>query len=251
MLHEKTKVRIIETHCANSAENMATDEALLKNFVYNDSTIFRLYTWESDSLTIGASQKLSDYKLAHKYNDTYAKRITGGGILYHGHDLSYSLIIPTEILKEYTIKQSYEKICSFILTFYRKLGLKTCFAKDNDQIELSKSAYCQVGYEAYDILVDGQKIGGNAQRRTKKAIFQHGSIPIYSTSINGIINPQTGISLEDIGIKIDYQKASELLIESFKESFNVECENSSLSPQEFKTKEELLKDKYDYASDKL
>ena len=248
MLHQKTKVRIIETLQTNSAENMATDEALLKNFVYNDGAIFRLYTWEKDSLTIGASQKLSDYNLSDKYNNSYAKRITGGGILYHGHDISYSLIIPTEILKEYSIKQSYEKICSFILTFYRKLGLDTCFAKDNDQIELSKSDYCQVGYEAYDILVNGSKIGGNAQRRTKKAIFQHGSIPIYSTSTNGIINPKTGISLEDIGININYKKASKLLIESFKESFNIESENSSLTRDELKTKEELLKEKYDYAS---
>lgn len=245
MLHQKSKVRIIETQKANSRENMATDEALLKNFLYNNTIIFRLYTWEEDSLTIGVSQDLSSYNLLDKYKDTYAKRITGGGILYHGHDLSYSLVIPTELLKDYSIKQSYEKICSFILTFYRKLGLDTCYAKDSKDIELSKSEYCQVGYEAYDILVNGQKIGGNAQRRTKKAIFQHGSIPIYTTKTNGVIDQKQGLSLEDIGINIDYKKASQLMIEAFKETFNVDCENSSLTPQEEQTKEELLKEKYD------
>ncbi len=243
MLDTKSKFRIIISDQSSSKENMATDEALLKTYTNNDLPILRLYTWDKDSLTIGISQDIDTYTFLDDKKEKIAKRITGGGILFHGHDLSYSLVIPTNLLNGLNIKESYESICSFILKFYEKLGLNVCYAKDSQNIELSKSEYCQVGFEAYDILVNDKKIGGNAQRRTKKAIFQHGSIPIFKTKED----EKFGNSLEDIDININFEDAIKLLIESFKDSFNVEIEYSQLNEKEKNTKDLLLKDKYDYA----
>jgi lipoate-protein ligase A len=45
-----------------------------------------------------------------------------------------------------------------------------------------KTAFCFAGKEEYDLLIKGRKMGGNAQRRFKDVIFQHGSIP-YSSLI--------------------------------------------------------------------
>ena len=153
-----------------------------------------------------------------KFGENHAKRMTGGGILFHGNDISYSLVIPTAYVKNLSVKESYEMICSFLMTFYKKLGLEPIYAKDMEQIELSASHYCQKGYEPYDILVNGKKIGGNAQRRTKEAIFQHGSISIDNTAYS------MGSSLEDLGVKISYKEAKALIQESFAQSFNVELE---------------------------
>ena len=89
------------------------------------------------------------------------------------------------------------------------------YAKDLQDINLSKSAYCQEGFEPYDILVDGKKIGGNAQRRSKDTIFQHGSISIDNSTYS------MGNSLEDLGVKISFKQAKELLVKSFSKSFNV------------------------------
>lgn len=247
MIDQKSKFRVIVSSQNSAKENMATDEALLKSFKENDFPIFRLYTWEKESLTIGISQDISDYSFLSKKEDKTAKRITGGGILFHGHDLSYSLVIPTHLLSDFNIKESYENICSFILEFYRKLNLNVCYAKDNKNITLSKSEYCQVGFEAYDILVNGQKIGGNAQRRTKKAIFQHGSIPIISTKTNSI-DEKIGLSLEDIDVKIEFYEAIELMIEAFNDSFEVELIKSELTIEEENLKNSLLKEKYDYSN---
>ncbi len=246
MINNKTKFRVIQDNDKSAKENMAIDDALLSNFGNNDFAIFRLYTWES-SFTIGISQNFSSYSFVEDYNNNCAKRITGGGVLFHGHDLSYSLVIPSELLKEFNIKESYEKICSFIIKFYTKLGLDAKYAKDDKNIILSKNEYCQVGFEAYDILVDGKKIGGNAQRRTKKAIFQHGSIPIKSIN-NKSIDTKIGISLEDINIKLSYEEVKKLLIKAFKESFDVEIEYSKLTKDEENKKSLFLKDKYDYGN---
>lgn len=247
MINEKSQFRVILDGKNSATFNMSTDDSLLSNFNNGDKAILRFYYWDK-SFTIGISQDFSMYSFCEEYNGNYAKRITGGGVLFHGHDLSYSLVIPTPLLSSYNIKQSYEKICYFLLNFYKKLGLKTNYAKDDDSVELSKNEFCQVGFEAYDILVNGMKIGGNAQRRTKKAVFQHGSIPLYSVKNSNSQKERFGISLEELDINLDYEEAIKLLIESFEESFNVEIEYSKLNDNEIKKREELIKGKYDYSN---
>lgn len=246
MLESKSIFRVIQTGKKSAKENMAIDDALLSTFQDGDLPILRLYTWE-DSFTIGVSQNLDNYEFTNEFGKNYAKRITGGGVLFHGHDLSYSLIIPANLLKDFSIKQSYEKICTFILNFYKDLNLECMYAKDNDSIKLSKNEYCQVGFEAYDILVNCTKIGGNAQRRTKKAVFQHGSIPINCTKIEKL-KSKIGSTLEDINIKISFDEAEKKLIESFEKSFNVELKYSALNKKEKQKLKDLLKDKYDYVN---
>ena len=245
MIHKKSYFRVIQNNSLSAKENMATDDALLSCHEEGENGIFRLYSWEN-SFTIGVSQKFENYPITSLYKGNYAKRITGGGVLFHGHDLSYSLVIPTKLLEGYNIKESYEKICTFIIKFYTKLGLNAKYVKDCNTIELSKNEYCQVGFEAYDILIDGKKIGGNAQRRTKKAIFQHGSIPLFTNNDKNL-DGKIGYTLEDFDIKLDYEEVKKLLIEAFDESFNVEITYSELTNREKEKKDTLIKEKYDYS----
>jgi len=246
MIHKKSYFRVIKNESLSAKENMAIDDALLSSYEVGDSAIFRLYSWEN-SFTIGLSQKFENYPITSIYKGNFAKRITGGGVLFHGHDLSYSLVIPTDLLEGLNIKESYEKICTFIINFYKSLGLDAKYVKDDEKISLSKNEYCQVGFEAYDILVNGKKIGGNAQRRTKKAIFQHGSIPLFSNK-NKKFDGKIGYTLEDFDVKINYKKAKKLLIESFQASFNVEINQTKLTDLEEKKKNLLLKEKYEYSN---
>lgn len=87
------------------------------------------------------------------------------------------------------------------------MGLKLLL-KDIESIVLSKSPFCQVGFEAYDIIVNGRKIGGNAQKRAKNVIFQHGSIPIKSIKND----EKYGASLEDFSINLDFDMVSPILL---------------------------------------
>ncbi len=240
MFDQYTKsCRFIDNDRALAKENMAIDEALFSCFDTNSQVIFRLYNWFS-SVSIGISQTFADKPMII---DDFAKRMTGGGTLFHGHDISYSIIIPAFFLEKYTVKESYEKICSFLLLFYKKIGLNAYFAKDDKSIKLSKNSFCQNGFEPYDVLVDGKKIGGNAQRRGKNIIFQHGSIALFK---HKSIKENIGLSLEDFGIKLSIKEAKENLQNSFIEVFNVELKPSIISKKEQKMKETLLKEKYDY-----
>lgn len=240
MIKNIDRFRLIITDCLSARENMAIDEAILSHFEKDMLPILRLYCWEKGSMTIGASQKISEYQYLE--NKKIAKRVTGGGVLFHGHDISYSLILSAQSINHLDVKKSYEYICRFVFNFYSKLRLNPVYAKDDTAIVLSNDAYCQIGFEAYDILVNGKKIGGNAQRRTRKAIFQHGSIPILKTKKDAKI----GYSLPDVGIGLSLEMAVELLSQSFRDTFNATLEHSSLTQEEEKTKKLLLKGKYHY-----
>lgn len=163
----KKEFRLILTNINDAKMNMAIDKALSISYEKDDIPILRFYTWEN-SFTVGLGQDIENYEdLKDIYKDNCSKRITGGGVLFHGHDISYSLVLSNTEFGNLSIKQSYEKICQFLLEFYKNLGLNPSFVKDSEYIKLKKNEFCQVGFEAYDIIVNGNKIGGNAQKEIK------------------------------------------------------------------------------------
>src|SRR5690606_36106755 len=212
------KFRLIITQNLSSSINSNIDKALFKSFKNDSIPVLRLYSWE-DCVTLGAGQKLDDYeKLQNSYKNNISKRLTGGGVLFHGHDISYTILVNPNMIENKDVKETYFLICQFLLKFYEDLGLKADFAKDNKDIVLSKSPFCQVGFEAYDIIINNRKIGGNAQKRAKNCILQHGSIPLYTKQKDKLF----GNSLEDFGINLSFEEAKNRLIEAFKTTFNVE-----------------------------
>jgi lipoate-protein ligase A len=233
------KFRFIISQDLSAKANSNLDNALFKAFNKDSLPVLRLYSWEN-SITFGVSQNPSDYvTLLEEYENNFAKRITGGGVLFHGHDISYSLIIPATYIQDKGVKETYELICSFILTFYASFGLKANFAKDIESIVLSKDAFCQVGFEAYDIIINGQKIGGNAQKRAKNVIFQHGSIPLRTIKKD----KRYGASLEDFSINIDFNEAVNALKKAFEKTFNAQLVDSDLNENEQNIYNELYEGK--------
>lgn len=241
-MDNKMIFRVLHSYNQSATTNMAIDKALAMSFQKDDTPILRFYTWEK-SFTVGVSQNLDTYPHYHAlFNGNCAKRMTGGGVLFHGHDVSYSLVLPKRLLENLSVKESYEKICSFLLSFYTNLNLNVSYAKDINTIELSKSDFCQVGYEAYDIIIDGLKIGGNAQKWSKNMIFQHGSIPLFKDQSH---TKEYGHSLEDVGVNLTFEEAIKQLTTAFSQTFNIELQDSALNDKEQEYLKKLLKDAHD------
>ena len=235
-MNDKKKFRLILTNTNNAKMNMAIDKALTISYQKDDIPILRFYTWEN-SFTVGLGQDLEHYSdLKEIYKDNCSKRITGGGVLFHGHDISYSLVLSNTEFGNLSIKQSYEKICQFLLEFYKDLELNPSFVKDSEYIKLKKNEFCQVGFEAYDIIINGNKIGGNAQKRNKKLIFQHGSIPVYKTKND----KKMGMSLEDFNINLNFEDTQNGLIKAFEDSFDAKLILSQLTQTETENLKKIL-----------
>src|SRR6266705_5515771 len=74
----------------SAAMNMATDEALLG---YATVPSIRFYRWQSPALSFGYFGRFAEVaSYAHERN--LVRRWTGGGIVFHGEDLTYSIVIP-------------------------------------------------------------------------------------------------------------------------------------------------------------
>lgn len=246
------KFRLLDTTTASPSYNMAVDEMLLHNSIESGIPVLRVYEWEN-SVSLGRFSNIHEtlYLEALKRNKlSYARRLTGGGVLVHGGDISYSLILPKNILGDLGVKESYRYLCSFLLNLYKKLGLEPKFAQDA-QLNISKSSICTASNEPYDITIDSKKIGGNAQRYTKNTLFQHGSIPLnIDTKLFDQLfleDPKLDeiTTLQKLGVSITKDKLKQLMINSFMESFDVELIEDRFTQQELKQIDELQKQKYD------
>jgi len=163
---------------------MAIDEKIYLRYMKDGIPVFRVYSWQAPSFTYGVSQKPArelDINQCLKDGVNVIKRITGGGILFHNHEITYSFTCSKDdIGEEKDVFVSYRKICAFLISFYESLGLKPYFACEAVDFVDRSAAHplCSASREKYDIVINGKKIGGNAQKRNRQAVFQHGSIPI-------------------------------------------------------------------------
>src|ERR1700758_5021168 len=74
----------------SAAMNMAIDEALLESATVPS---IRFYCWQSPALSFGYFGKFADVASYAGERDL-VRRWTGGGIVLHGNDLTYSIVIP-------------------------------------------------------------------------------------------------------------------------------------------------------------
>jgi lipoate-protein ligase A len=159
----KSRWRLILDSTAHGYYNMAVDYMLLKSSQKrNFLPTLRLYSWQPAAITIGYFQNITDethYDLCLRDKIPVIRRITGGGAVFHQSELTYSAILPNNNpLVDCQILESYKNICMPLMETLRSYSLNTAFAGIND------------------IVVNNQKVSGNAQTRRFKGVLQHGTL---------------------------------------------------------------------------
>ncbi len=74
---------------------MAVDLHLLQQFQPGDSPIFRLYSWERPTLSLGRNEKIDqgiNLDFCREEQIPLIRRMTGGKAVLHQSDLTYSII---------------------------------------------------------------------------------------------------------------------------------------------------------------
>ncbi|HEU5395780.1 MAG TPA: hypothetical protein VFV81_01340, partial [Verrucomicrobiae bacterium] len=102
------------------------------------------------------------------------RRPTGGGLVPHDADWTYSLAFPPGH-EWYSVNaiESYRRVHEWVRAAFAQLNIASELAPCCRKTEAGQ---CFVGYEKYDLLWQGKKIAGAAQRRNKLGLLIQGSV---------------------------------------------------------------------------
>jgi lipoate-protein ligase A len=155
------------------AFNMALDEALLEAMPRLQTPVLRFYGWTEPAATFGYFQRYAEVERATMLRPLI-RRPTGGGIVPHDRDWTYSLAFPRDH-KWHALKAeaSYRCVHEWIQSAFARLDMATDLALKSHP---AGPGQCFVGYEKSDLLWRGKKIAGAAQRRNKLGLLIQGSV---------------------------------------------------------------------------
>ncbi len=163
----------LQSGACEPALNMAWDEALLEAMPRLQQVVLRFYSWTEPAATFGYFQKHNEVQRLTLLRPL-VRRPTGGGIVPHDADWTYSLAVPpSDPWYSLTAVRSYHRIHDWIRRAFAGLGVSCVLAPQALQ---SGPGQCFVGYEQYDLLWGGRKIAGAAQRRSLSGLLIQGSV---------------------------------------------------------------------------
>ena len=251
--------RFIDTGFRNAFENMAIDESIL---TYCKIPTLRVYGWKPAAISIGYNQNAEkDINLDYckKNNIEIVRRITGGKAVFHDKEVTYSFILPeNNNLIPFEVNESYKIIANALIIALKKTGINAEIKKTPEKIA---TPICFNSSNWYEILVNGRKISGSAQRRFNGKVLQHGPILIdfdYNknnsifnsnndfNSINNLKNRVTSLKneLKNCNNRMSYEKLKNAIKSGFKGNFDFDIVEDCLTNNEMDFAAKLKEEKY-------
>lgn len=217
-------MRVLAEPPAPGAANMARDEALLAA----GEPIARLYGWRPACVSLGRAQTETDLDLdaARAFGLDVVRRATGGGaILHNEEEVTYAIVLPLDhpgLPRD--IAGSFAALSAPVVDALRHLGLPATIESVADN---TRETLCYVRKQGTNVMVGGRKISGGAQRRTDRALLQHGTIIVRRDEdrMARLFRTPTGeiqarvTSLEAEGVRVEREKLVELLGQAFARAF--------------------------------
>ena len=197
---------LLDSGVCDFAFNMALDEALLEFAPELQRPVLRFYGWMQPAASFGYFQHIADVERATLLRPL-VRRPTGGGLVPHDADWTYSVILPpNHSWYQLRARESYERMHQWIQSAFASLGVATelapCCRKEIP-------GQCFAGYEKSDVLRLGRKIAGAAQRRTKTGLLIQGSIqppppritcPQWQDAMCAVVAGQSGANFQTMAI---------------------------------------------------
>ncbi len=167
----------LDTCPRRGAENMAVDQLLMERA--GERPVLRVYHWSEPTVTFGYFLALADARRAFPSNKdcplTYVRRWTGGGIVDHRIDLTYTLVVPrSHPLSRARGAESYREIHRALAETLEQLGEHVRLTAID---EGGGALACFANPVAYDLTdATGAKVAGAGQRRCRYGLLHQGSV---------------------------------------------------------------------------
>ena len=158
--------------------NMAVDEVLWQGSAATGRCCWRFYRWEEATLSLGYFQSYDDRAHhAASLSCPVVRRASGGGAIVHDQELTYSLAIPATHPLARRRSPLYRAVHTTLIEALAELGIvASLHAEPEDPRPAEQPFLCFQRRAPGDVMVGGTKIAGSAQRRSRGAVLQHGSV---------------------------------------------------------------------------
>ena len=176
--------KVIDTGEMSAEENMRLDAQLLET--QQAECVLHLYEWKGECATYGYftdPAKLIDLDTAQKLSLNLARRPTGGGIVFHMWDMAFSVVVPahslnfsTDTLKNYAFVNN-AVLCA-VKDFLGDRSPLTLTPEDLALWDTDCSRFCMARPTKYDVMWEGKKVAGAAQRKAKLGFLHQGTIAL-------------------------------------------------------------------------
>jgi lipoate-protein ligase A len=176
--------RLITTWGARPAFNMGLDEALLESA--GAPPTLRFYTWNPETLSLGYFQRCGDVP-AIEHERSVVRRMTGGGAIHHAGELTFSISAPLDHpLYRGPIAESYRRVHGAIAAALAEYGVQADLRGERALAsDRTGTGMCFHRSTPLDLVWDGRKGVGSAQRRRAGRVLHHGSIKIRPSPVEG------------------------------------------------------------------
>jgi lipoate---protein ligase len=195
---------IIDTGVQSAEENMRFDAELLEGAEAFSRPVLHLYGWAGESATYGYftdPSRFLDLEAVGKVSLNLARRPTGGGIVFHLWDMAFSVLVPAHCsgfsmntLENYGFVN--RAVLGAVKEFLRGPSLSMT-SHDFSPLDSSCSHFCMAKPTKYDVMWEGKKVAGAAQRKTRKGFLHQGTIALVMPQVSyleQILLPGTKVS---------------------------------------------------------
>ena len=238
--------------------DMAVDEALAEAVGAGASLpVVRLYGFSPPTLSLGRFQKIKGrYSPSLLAGDgvTLVRRPTGGHAVLHDSELTYSVALSKEgsgtLIGGARKREVYEFVARVLLAGLSELGIEGKINSSRHGDLHNPDCFGSAG--EYEITGrDGRKLIGSAQMTTRRAVLQHGSIPLENPGqrvlryirVDEPMDSGNPTCLnEETGQSLSFEEVQEAFARAFKE--NLDAEVSELRDEEREAADRILAARY-------
>jgi len=239
--------RLIIDNPAEGYENMAVDEALLLSCDRGGPSTLRFYDWKTPTISIGY---LQSYDPFYNIEIPVVRRMSGGRAVIHGAEVTYSISCNdgSPLFSE-GINGSYRLISRALSHALNDMSIEATTVPSAKRLPSGGSSEsCFASTSRHEIVVEGKKVAGSAQRRLKHAFLQQGSV-LFDVD-RGMVEELFGESALDgmawLGLfrEVDKEEFKSACVKRIEESLALRLSLSTLTTEEESSRDRLIHEKY-------
>ncbi len=243
MAHRGEKWRFLLEPGGEPAWNMALEEALLLD--PGEPPTLRFYTWEPPTISLGYFQDAAEVEPLPPHTGL-VRRITGGLAIHHIHELTWGLVLPEDRLPG-PIEESYRTLHKVLSEAVHSLGARGVHIREGERLLSDREGFTPWCFEKsshLDLVWEGRKLAGSAQRRTGGRILHHGSLPLLA-------NPSTPesawVSLA-VGREVTFREMAGAFAKAFEERCRVRLVPGEILPEKLERARRLAAERHGAAA---